>query len=222
MVVITFRVGNPLQGRSVTKRPRYSSVVRSFAERVFDSCLRPHLFLLHVTVKMLNVMLIQSTTFGQWLWDAEIFLDMPVIWTDFESLVGSNNKICSRNNINFLSVWMKFCQSNPLVCHFSTSLGLWEIDKPHTWCTYSTRMDKSCNAALHICSFMYVVDSGFAIVSTLHLYFRDAKYLRDIHSSYFRDVKLFQRCHVIQEFKITVGYWYHKKVTRLLYSSTFL
>ena len=30
-------------------------------------------------------------------WDVEIFLDMPVIWTDFENLVSPNNKICSRN-----------------------------------------------------------------------------------------------------------------------------
>ena len=35
--------------------------------------------------------------------DVEIFLDMPVIWTDFENLVSPNNKICSRNNF--------FCQS---------------------------------------------------------------------------------------------------------------
>ena len=53
--------------------------------------------------------------------DVEIFLDMPVIWTDFENLVSPNNKIWSRN-INFLSVRMKFCQSNPSVWHFSTSL----------------------------------------------------------------------------------------------------
>ena len=46
--------------------------------------------------------------------DVEIFLDMPVIWTDFENLVSPNNKMCSRN-INFLSVRMKFCQSNPSV-----------------------------------------------------------------------------------------------------------
>ena len=49
------------------------------------------------------------------------FLDMPVIWTDFENLVSPNNKIWSRN-INFLSVRIKFCQSNPSVWHFSTSL----------------------------------------------------------------------------------------------------
>ena len=53
--------------------------------------------------------------------DVEIFLGMPVILTNFENLVSPNNKICSRN-INFLSVRMKFCQSNPLVWHFSTSL----------------------------------------------------------------------------------------------------
>ena len=53
--------------------------------------------------------------------DVEIFLDMPVILTDFENLLSRNNKICSRN-INFLSVRIKFCQSNPSVWHFSTSL----------------------------------------------------------------------------------------------------
>ena len=46
--------------------------------------------------------------------DVEIFLDMPVILTDFENLVSPNNKICSRN-INFMSVRIKFCQSNPSV-----------------------------------------------------------------------------------------------------------
>ena len=53
----------------------------------------------------------------------EIFLDMSVIWTDFKNLVSPNNKICSRN-IDFLSVHMKFCQSNPSVWHFLTSLQL--------------------------------------------------------------------------------------------------
>ena len=54
--------------------------------------------------------------------DVEIFLGMPVILTDFENLVSLNIKICSRN-INFSSVRMKFCQSNPSVWHFSTSLA---------------------------------------------------------------------------------------------------
>ena len=51
----------------------------------------------------------------------EIFLDMPVIWTDFENLVSPSNKIYIRN-INFLSVRTKFCQSNPSFWHFSRSL----------------------------------------------------------------------------------------------------
>ena len=46
--------------------------------------------------------------------DVEIFLDTPVILTDFENLASPNNEICSRN-INFLSVRMKFCQTNPSV-----------------------------------------------------------------------------------------------------------
>ena len=33
--------------------------------------------------------------------DVKMFLDMPVILIEFENLVSSNNKICSRN-INFL------------------------------------------------------------------------------------------------------------------------
>ena len=60
--------------------------------------------------------------------DVEIFLDMPVIWTDFENLVSPNNEICSRN-FNFLLVQMKFSQSNPSVWHFSTSLPPWPIHK---------------------------------------------------------------------------------------------
>ena len=40
---------------------------------------------------------------------------------DFENLVRQNNKIFSKN-LNFLSVRMKFCQSNSSVGHFSTSL----------------------------------------------------------------------------------------------------
>ena len=67
---------------------------------------------------------------------------MPVISTDFENLVSPNNKICSRN-INILSVRMKFCQSNPSVWHFSTSLqatsqfdsatGRIDLKKPNQW-----------------------------------------------------------------------------------------
>ena len=34
--------------------------------------------------------------------DVEIFLDMSVIWTDYNNFVSPNNKICSRN-INFFS-----------------------------------------------------------------------------------------------------------------------
>ena len=58
--------------------------------------------------------------------DVEIFLDMPVIWTNFENFVSPNNKICSRN-IYFLSVGMKFCQSNHSVWHFLTSLHSYTI-----------------------------------------------------------------------------------------------
>ena len=58
--------------------------------------------------------LIGYTRTGASCRDVEIFLDMPVIWTDFENHVSLNNEICSRN-ISFLSVRMKFCQSNPSV-----------------------------------------------------------------------------------------------------------
>ena len=60
--------------------------------------------------------------------DVEIFLDMPVISTDFENPVSRNNKICSRN-INILSVRMKFCQSNSSVWHFDIT----EIIGLHWW-----------------------------------------------------------------------------------------
>ena len=49
--------------------------------------------------------------------DVEIFLDVPVIWTDFENLVSPNNTICSRD-INFFDSPNKFCQS----IHYWTSL----------------------------------------------------------------------------------------------------
>ena len=48
---------------------------------------------------------------------------MPIMCTDFENLVSPNNKICSRNT-NFVSVRMKFSQSNFSVWHFSTSLKI--------------------------------------------------------------------------------------------------
>ena len=61
--------------------------------------------------------------------DVEIFLDMPVILTDFKNLVSPNNKICNRNII-ILSVRIKFCQSNPSVWHFLTSLRTSKGPKP--------------------------------------------------------------------------------------------
>ena len=48
-------------------------------------------------------------------------LQFKTFWTDFENFVNPNNERCSKN-INFLSVRIKFCQSNPLIWYFSTLL----------------------------------------------------------------------------------------------------
>ena len=44
----------------------------------------------------------------------------------FWKLVSPNNKICNRN-INFLSVRLKFCQTNPLAWNFFTSLEMFSV-----------------------------------------------------------------------------------------------
>ena len=54
--------------------------------------------------------------------DFEIFLDMPVTLTGFQSLVNPKKKKTYSRNIIILSVRMQFCQSNPSVQHISTSL----------------------------------------------------------------------------------------------------
>ena len=98
--------------------------------------------------------------------DVDIFLDMSVIWTDFKNLVSPNNKICSRN-IDFLSVRMRYFQSNPSVWHFSTSLYTHFTYRSLLWIEHPFGVRRGQNVE-HFKTDIDFVSTGAILVSQTH------------------------------------------------------